>query len=101
MKKYLLLTLAYLGLTPQDIKYAVRNFVLAFAGVFFPGVLGWLHGVSAALSDSTKPVPDWHVLGALAASAVVAAFISLVTLIVRALEGKLGKAFLRPNPPRR
>jgi hypothetical protein len=93
--------LAIFGLDLQDVKYVIRNFALAFAAVFVPGVLGWLNTVSQWLNDSTKPVPSWHALGALVAAATVAGFVALFTLVLRAVEGKFGKALLRPNPPKK
>lgn len=93
--------LAVVGLTTQDVKYAIRSFVFAFLAVFLPGALGWLNTVSEWLNDSTRPIPDWHALGALVAAATVAAFTALVTLVWRAVEGKIGKRALAPNPPPR
>ena len=51
--------LAVIGITVADVKYAVRNFIFSFLGVFIPGALGWLNDVSAWLNDSTRPIPDW------------------------------------------
>lgn len=94
MKKFL----AVLGLTVQDIKYAIRSALFAFLAVFIPGALGWLNTVTEWLNDTTKPIPDWHTLGALVGAAAVAGFTAVLTLVWRAVEGKTGKALLRPNP---
>jgi hypothetical protein len=90
--------LALFGLTPQDVKYAIRSFVFSFLGLFVPGVLGWL--TTWTQWAPGQPYPDFAPVAAAAVAAVAGASVALVTLIWRGVEGKFGKAALRPNPPK-
>jgi hypothetical protein len=90
--------LALLGLTGQDVKMAVRSFVFTFLAVFVPGALGWLHAWTEW--SPGRPYPDFSAVAAAAVAGVVAAATGVLTLIVRAIEGKTGKGFLRKNPPK-
>lgn len=91
--------LAFLGLTTQDVKMAVRSFVFAFLGILVPGLLDWLNELTKWAPG--RPFPEVATLGLLVIAATAAGFTAVVTLVWRAVEGKSGKGFLRPNPPRR
>ena len=90
--------LAVVGLTPQDVKYALRSWVFGFLGLFIPGALGWLNELTKWAPG--RPFPDYQILAAAAVAAVAGASVALLTLIWRAVEGKTQKGFLRPNPPK-
>lgn len=90
--------LTLFGLTGQDVKMALRSFVFTFLAVFVPGALGWLHAWTEW--SPGRPYPDFSAVAAAAVAGVVAAATGVLTLIVRAIEGKTGKGFLRKNPPK-
>lgn len=99
MKGKLIRVLLFFGLTPQDLKYAVRNFVLVFLPLFGTAALGWLHEWTQWAPG--KPVPDYAPLAAAAVSGTAAGITAVFTVLWRAVEGKLGKGMLRPDPPKR
>lgn len=90
--------LAFFGLVPQDIKMAVRSAVFTFLGLFVPGALGWLNAWTQWAPG--RPYPDFAPVAAAAVAGVAAGVTAVITLIWRAIEGKSGKGFLRPNPPK-
>lgn len=98
MKRWIITLLALFGLTPQDVKYAVRNFILVFLPLFGTAALGWLNELTKW--SPGRPFPDYQVLAAAAVTATAAGLVAAFTLLWRAVEGKLGKAMLRPNPPK-
>lgn len=91
--------LLFFGLTKQDVLMAIRNFVLVFLPLFGTAALGWLNEWTKWAPGT--PVPDWKPLAAAAVAGVAAGVVSAFTLLWRGVEGKLGKGFLRPNPPKR
>lgn len=85
----------------DTIRRAVRTFVITTLGLFIPGLLGWLHGVTEwAAGNGTSPFPDGHGLVYLGVSACVAGIVALVNLVWNALEDGIGKGFLRNVPPK-
>jgi hypothetical protein len=83
-------------LAKPSVARAVRTFVIAFLTILIPGLLGWLHDVTAwANGQGATPFPDAHGLAYLGVSAVVAGFIACVNLLVNWLEDATGKAVLR------
>lgn len=75
---------------------AARTFLVAFAVLFIPGLLGWLHDLTAwAAASGATPFPDAHGLLWLAVSALTSAAIGLVNLLWLHVEDASGKALLR------
>jgi hypothetical protein len=99
MRWKIIRVLAFFGLEPQDVKYAIRSFLLAFFPLFIPGALGWLNDWTQWAPG--RPYPDFAPVAAGLVAAVVAGVVAVFTLIVRGIEGKFGLALLRPNPPQR
>lgn len=84
----------------ENVKRAFRGFLVTFATLFLPGLLGWLNAITQwAHSAGTTPFPDAHGLGYLAVSALVAATVGVVNLLWNATETASGKAVLRYVPP--
>lgn len=91
--------LAIFGLDRQDVKYAVRSFLLVFLPIFATAALGWLNELTQW--SPGRPFPDYQPVAAAVVSATAAGLVAVFTLIVRGIEGKAGKAILRPNPPKK
>lgn len=95
MKK--LLRRAFAG---DTIRRIIRTFVIAFATVLVPGLLGWLNDVSQwASTNGQHPFPNAHNLSYLAVSAVVAGFIAAGNAIWLVVENVSGRGFLRNAAP--
>jgi DNA-binding transcriptional LysR family regulator len=80
----------------------VRTFVITFAGLFVPGLLGWLNDLTAwAGSNGQRPFPDAHNLSYLLVSAVAAGAVTVVNALWLIAENASGKGLLRtpPTPP--
>lgn len=99
MKLKLARVLAVFGLDFQDVKYAIRSFLLAFFPLFIPGAMGWLNAWTQWAPG--RPYPDFAPVAAALVAGVVAGVVAAFTLIVRGIEGKFGLALLRPNPPKK
>jgi hypothetical protein len=84
----------------NSLKRVARTFVIAFLGIFLPGALGFLHGLTEwASSQGQTPFPDMHSLAYVAVAAIVAGCIALVNLIVVWFEDATGKGLLRNVAP--
>lgn len=84
----------------NSLKRVARTFVIAFLGIFLPGALGFLHGLTDwAGSQGQTPFPDMHSLAFVAVAAIVAGLIALLNLIVVWLEDATGKGLLRNVAP--
>lgn len=84
----------------ESLKRVARTFVIAFLGIFLPGALGFLHGLTDwAGSQGQTPFPDMHSLAFVLLAAIVAGLIALVNLIVVWLEDATGRALLRDVDP--
>jgi hypothetical protein len=84
----------------NSLKRVARTFVIAFLGIFLPGALGFLHGLTDwASSQGQTPFPDMHSLAYAVVAAIVAGCIALVNLIVVWFEDATGKGLLRDVAP--
>lgn len=99
MRRRVARVLALFGLDAQDVRYAVRSFLLVFVPTFSFAAIGWLNDLTQWAPG--QPFPDAGVLAAAAVSATASGLVAVFTLVVRGLEGKAGKGILRPDPPRR
>jgi hypothetical protein len=82
----------------EAVKKATRTFAYAFLAVLVPGLLGWLHALTAwAQAQGQEPFPAATSLGYLAVSAIVAGVISLVNLLGIVVEDATGTRPLRRN----
>lgn len=80
---------AYLTSEPvrRALRYSARTFVYAFLGVLVPGLLGFLHAVTAWAEEAgQEPFPSATGLAYLGVSAVTAGTIAVVNLVGRLLE---------------
>lgn len=88
-------------LQSEDVRRAVRTFLMAFLTLFIPGLLGWLYEITKwAAEEGSTPFPDAKGIAYLGVAAIVAACISVVNLVWNAIESATGKGFLRSVPPR-
>lgn len=87
-------------ITLEQIKAAlwrsIRTFIPAFFVLFVPGILGWLHEVTAwaSLGGST-PFPSAHGLGYILVSATVAGIIAVGNMVMIMIEDATGFKILR------
>ena len=85
----------------DSVRRALRTFIITTAALFIPGLLGWLHDVTAwAQGNGTRPFPDGHGLIYLGVSACVAGVVAVVNLIWNAIEDAAGAGLLRTPPAR-
>lgn len=82
-------------------KRVIRTFLVAFVGIAAPGLLGFMHDVTAwANANGQVAFPDAHNLTYLGISALSAAMIAVVNLLLVSGENFIGKGFLRSVPPK-
>lgn len=91
-----MLTTIRAWLTSDSAHRVARTFAITFAAILIPGLLGWLHALTAwAQADGQAPFPDGHTLAYLAVSAIGAAVIAVVNLLWVMIEDATGKGILR------
>lgn len=77
-------------------KRVVRTWLASFAGLFIPGVLGWLNELTEwARAEGQRPFPDATSLAYVGVVAISASSIALVNGLLIWLEDRSGKALLR------
>lgn len=96
MKNFLLRLYRSL-LKSTNVKRALRGALMAFLAVFVPGLLGFLHALTAWAPG--QALPDLHPLASLFVAAVLAGTTFVVNLVIVAIETASGKGILRDVPP--
>jgi hypothetical protein len=86
--------------TTDSLKRVARTFIIAFLGIFLPGALGFLHGLTEwANSQGQTPFPNMHSLAFVLVAAIVAGVIALLNFVVVWLEDATGHGLLRNVDP--
>lgn len=90
-----------MNLSRASVNRVIRTFVIAFLGILIPGLLDWLNELTKwAADDGQKAFPPLDNLTFVFVSALVAACIAVVNLVVVLIEDSTGKGFLRDVPPK-
>lgn len=85
----------------DSVKRILRTFVVSFVGIALPGVLGFMHDVTAwANSNGQAAFPDAHNLTYLGVSALSAGMIAALNALLIVGENATGKGLLRDVPPK-
>lgn len=88
-------------MTRESVRRALRTFIITTLALFVPGLLGWLHELTAwANAEGERPFPDGHGLAYLGVSAVVAGVVAVINLAWNAVEDASGHGMLRAVPAR-
>lgn len=87
-------------MTRDGLKRVTRTFLIAFLGLFLPGLFGWLNALTEwARAEGQQPFPDARSLAFLGVAAIVAGVIALLNFVVIWLEDATGHGLLRTPPP--
>ncbi|MCT2291741.1 MULTISPECIES: hypothetical protein [Bacteria] len=89
-------------LARDAVRRAIRTWLITTLGLLVPGLLGWLHALTAwADGQGSTPFPDAHGLAYLAVSASVAGVVAVLNLLWNAVEDRAGRGLLRDvHPPK-